>query len=536
MKTESKTLKIFEKILMALVTLQLILIAPIGSAEECVGCADLEYVNQTDLQNVSILNQADLQLLLSQEKLKIIPGDGCKVDLVFIMDTSGSMSDEWTNLCSVIDAIIGLLNANNYNVSSYVVALYQQYPPYTCYNSTWGVHQEDWGPGVEYFSANYTWRSGAQRIIIPVSDEGPYHGCDVDQNDIDSITKAIAAANAANPSVNVFPMLGNQENCPGIIAQMDRLAVETNGQRFTITDQVNLSKAIIDIVSQNCFAEDFGDVPDTYQTLLASDGAGHRLIDRVYLGQLIDGEPDGIPTAGADGDDANNLSDEDGIVFATPLTQGSSATVQVTASVAGMLNAWIDFNGNGNWADADEQIFTDEMLVVGVNNLNFDVPSGAAEGDTYARFRFNTQGGLPFNGSAADGEVEDYVIEIEASTPPEPEPEPEPVESQPDRNFDSLEVGSDSAIAMNSLMGPKLKTLATNNLEIKKNQDSGDCSDDCCDPWIKSVGPDGTVESHDCKDCCTKYNRDTIKVGSRGAIAFGLASATNNVKVVAEQK
>ncbi|MDD1735625.1 MAG: hypothetical protein LUO92_04230, partial [Methanothrix sp.] len=162
--------------------------------------------------------------------------------------------------------------------------------------------------------------------------------------------------------------------------------------------------------------------------------------------------------------------------------------------------------------------------------------SGAAEGDTYARFRFNTQGGLPFNGSAADGEVEDYVIEIEASTPPEPVPEPEPIESQPDRNFDSLEVGSDSAIAMNSFMGPRLKTLATNNLEIKKNQDSGACPDDCCDPWIKSVGPDGTVESHDCKDCCTKYNRDTIKVGSRDAIAFGMASATNNVKVVAEQK
>ncbi len=125
---------------------------------------------------------------------------------------------------------------------------------------------------------------------------------------------------------------------------------------------------------------------------------------------------------------------------------------------------------------------------------------------------------------------------VTVTIPPTPPAPIKRVKSQPDRNFDSLEVGSDSAIAMNSFMGPKLKTLATNNLEIKKNQDSGDCPDDCCDPWIKSVGPDGTVESHDCKDCCTKYNRDTIKVGSRGAIAFGSASATNNVKVVAEQK
>lgn len=282
--------------------------------------------------------------------------------------------------------------------------------------------------------------------------------------------------------------------------------------------------------------QDFGDAPNSYHTLLASDGAGHRVDGTVYLGQLIDGEPDGLPTPGADGDDADNLSDEDGVVFATPVTQGSSAAVQVTASVAGMLNAWIDFNGNGNWSDADEQIFTDEMLVAGGNNLNFDVPPSAAEGNTYARFRFNSQGALSFNGSAADGEVEDYMIKIEASTPPEPKPEPEPIESGPDRNFDSLEVGSDSAIAMNSAISPRLKTLATNSLEIKKNQDSGVCPDECCDPWIESVGPDGTVESHGCQDCCIKYNRDAIRVGNRGAFAFGSASTTNNVKVIADQK
>jgi uncharacterized protein YegL len=306
------------------------------------------------------------------------------------------------------------------------------------------------------------------------------------------------------------------------------------GWVLLIRNWSDIDQAIKQKFAQIVSLLDFGDAPDPYHTLLASNGASHEIDPRVYLGATVDSEVDGQPTQVADGDDINN-DDEDGVVFGL-LTQGSTSGVQVTASVAGMLNAWIDFNGNGNWADADEQIFTDEILVAGVNNLNFDVPSGAAEGDTYARFRFNTQGGLPFNGSAADGEVEDYVIKIEASTPPEPEPEPEPIESQPDRNFDSLEVGSDSAIAMNSFMGPRLKTLATNNLEIKKNQDSGACPDDCCDPWIKSVGPDGTVESHDCKDCCTKYNRDTIKVGSRDAIAFGMASATNNVKVVAEQK
>jgi hypothetical protein len=260
--------------------------------------------------------------------------------------------------------------------------------------------------------------------------------------------------------------------------------------------------------------QDFGDAPDSYHTLLASNGANHKIVEGVYLGQLIDAEPNGIPSIGADGDDTNGQNDEDGVIIPVSLTQGTSAAVEVTASAAGKLNAWIDFNADGDWADADEQVFLNEMLVSGVNTLSFNVPSNSAEGDTYARFRFNTQGGLSFDGSTDDGEVEDYVIKIVA--PPRP---PAPAKSEPNRNFNSLEVGSDSAIAMNNAMGPRLQTLAINNLEIKKSQNSGEC--EYCPA---------------CNDCCTKYNRDTITVGSRNAMAFGSASATNNAKVLANQK
>lgn len=159
-------------------------------------------------------------------------------------------------------------------------------------------------------------------------------------------------------------------------------------------------------------AEDFGDAPDSYHSLLATNGARHEIVDRVHLGQLIDAEPDGTPTPGADGDDKNNLADEDGVIFVTNLTQRSAATVQVNASVAGKLNAWIDFNGDGDWADANEQIFKDEDLAAGLNTLTFDVPSSAATRSTYSRFRFNTAGGLSFEGPADNGEVEDYVIEV----------------------------------------------------------------------------------------------------------------------------
>jgi hypothetical protein len=99
-----------------------------------------------------------------------------------------------------------------------------------------------------------------------------------------------------------------------------------------------------------------------------------------------------------------------------------------------------------------------------------------------------------------------------------------------DTNVDSLTVGNDKALAIGNLWG-NIDPTATNNLEIKKNQDSGGCT--CCkdqtdsNPWERKSP---------CQDCCIKVNIDQIKVGNRVAMAFGFASATNNVKIVANQQ
>jgi len=158
---------------------------------------------------------------------------------------------------------------------------------------------------------------------------------------------------------------------------------------------------------------DYGDAPDpTYPTLLGSDGARHVISPTIYLGMLIDAEPDGHPNIPATGDNLYGLADEDGVIFVGPVIPGVVAAVNVTASTSGTLNAWFDFNADGDWADAGEQIFTDEPLVAGVNLLTFPVPLQLAPQWTYARFRFSTIRGLPFYGWAPDGEVEDYHVEI----------------------------------------------------------------------------------------------------------------------------
>ena len=91
-----------------------------------------------------------------------------------------------------------------------------------------------------------------------------------------------------------------------------------------------------------------------------------------------------------------------------------------------MLNAWIDFNGDGDFSDAGEQIISDLVLAAGSNRIRYIVPLGAVPGDTGARFRVTAasgQGGDSPSGLASTGEVEDYLVTIRRQ-PPLPEPIP----------------------------------------------------------------------------------------------------------------
>jgi len=106
-----------------------------------------------------------------------------------------------------------------------------------------------------------------------------------------------------------------------------------------------------------------------------------------------------------------------------------------------------------------------------------------------------------------------------------------------DTNIESLTVGNEKAMAFNNIWQKIGFASATNNLEIKKNQDSGDCY--CCqqDCDIVSPSPGSRVANHTpCKDCCAKVNLDQISAGNRESFAFGHSSAENYVKIVTNQK
>ena len=159
---------------------------------------------------------------------------------------------------------------------------------------------------------------------------------------------------------------------------------------------------------------DYGDAPESgtsFPTSLANDGARH-VIGSLLLGATVDSEADGQPDATASGDG----SDEDGVAFGT-LTAASNAAVTVTATVPGtaVLNAWIDFNADGDWDDVGEKIISDQPVTNGVNNLSAAIPAGVSAGQVFARFRITTDAGHTYSGLARDGEVEDYQVTLVAA-------------------------------------------------------------------------------------------------------------------------
>jgi SdrD B-like domain/GEVED domain len=190
---------------------------------------------------------------------------------------------------------------------------------------------------------------------------------------------------------------------------------------------------------------DYGDLPNTYGTTIASNGPKHIVNPNLKLGSSVDGELDGQPEAMAGlmtgGDDGNNGGyneggagdDENGVTFLTPMIPGFEACVRVntmnTLGGSAVLQAWIDFNGDGDVNDAGEQLNTLSFaaaapgaIVPAGASVNsdfcFTVPSTATfqGGQAFARFRLSPSGGLSANGPAnmpfPIGEVEDYKVPL----------------------------------------------------------------------------------------------------------------------------
>jgi len=164
---------------------------------------------------------------------------------------------------------------------------------------------------------------------------------------------------------------------------------------------------------------DFGDAPTSYYTKLADNGPRHLLDGETYLGFTPpDGDYDGYIDADSDDGSVVNgesFDDEEGVNFVTAFEIGLDSIINVYASRDGILSAWFDWNGDGDFDDQDEHTLIDVYLTTGENILSLRVPDDAVAGNSWSRFRFSQQEGLNYMGGSSSGEVEDHAFTVSES-------------------------------------------------------------------------------------------------------------------------
>lgn len=177
------------------------------------------------------------------------------------------------------------------------------------------------------------------------------------------------------------------------------------------------------------------------------DGIGVGQLDG--LGKLVFLRPDAdglVPESSADPADV--------LGFLNPLDP-AGALVAVTVTGSGYLDGWIDWNNNGVFDPASEQVFHSVPVSDGINTLTIYAPPSATDGLRWARFRVSPEGNLQPTGLAIGGEVEDYRVEVIRVAVPEPEDDS--YEMLEDNTIDTLAAGLDSVIA-NDTISPDLFT------------------------------------------------------------------------------
>jgi hypothetical protein len=232
----------------------------------------------------------------------------------------------------------------------------------------------------------------------------------------------------------------NDLNYNGVDYHGDDYSEDDGGQNISYPVSYNVAvNPVAPAHPANKGTMDFGDAPAPYPTLLKDDGARHgdkgpylKFRGAMYaIGSEYESystEEDGIPTFDAEGDKSDASFFCCGAMYLNQNGNGASGIhsskftgyyVEIESrdntNKTPYLSAWIDLNGDGDWADDGEQIYKDIEMKYGLNDNLFsgvNVNVTTKETYVYARFRISTQKGLSYKGYAEDGEVEDYKINL----------------------------------------------------------------------------------------------------------------------------
>jgi uncharacterized repeat protein (TIGR01451 family) len=228
---------------------------------------------------------------------------------------------------------------------------------------------------------------------------------------------ALATVSTSNAGGNYDTPNGGVTNEPNGVSggAYFRNGGGTPGSFFTLTSADTLAPAVYGGTAASFLLEsdnaDVGDAPISY-------GNPTHTLSGIRMGAAIDADASLLNNATATGDDANNTDDEDGVTLVPLLPIGQTTVVPVSIqNGSGFLSAWFDWNVDGDFNDAGEQMVTAQAVAVGTVNLSITVPVGAVIGPTFARFRVCTNNAALDNcntpvGTVQSGEVEDYQFQV----------------------------------------------------------------------------------------------------------------------------
>ncbi len=108
--------------------------------------------------------------------------------------------------------------------------------------------------------------------------------------------------------------------------------------------------------------------------------------------------------------------------ISTALSKGTQYTVTVTPTWTGTVysegySVWVDYNGDGDFTDAGEQVWTQAATNATPVSGNFTVPTSAATGATRMRVSMKYNGVPTACETFQYGEVEDYTVNISGAAP-----------------------------------------------------------------------------------------------------------------------
>ena len=141
------------------------------------------------------------------------------------------------------------------------------------------------------------------------------------------------------------------------------------------------------------------------------------------LGAQIDADDGGLRDDPARADDTTDTDDEDGVevTYGLVWSTGGTGSLDVTISGgSGVLNCWIDWNDDDDFADSGEHVIDETAVSAGDSTHSFAIPAGVdfTTGPRYARCRLapNSGEGNVATGAVWGGEVEDYLWLPQATT------------------------------------------------------------------------------------------------------------------------